>query len=270
MTQRFPATLPDVRTARRLVAHALLLAALLVSVAAFWSLRFHSADVQAQQPTATPTPGTSMYVDPPAQTVAAGTDVVVEVRVTNVTNLGAYEFQLSYFGSALSFASITNGPFLGSTGRSVFCLSPQLDVGTVRFGCVTLGTGALASGSGLLATMRLSTASCSTTSPLDLTIAGLSDELGNDIPTQAVDGSVTITGGSGDCPTPTPTFTPTQTFTPGPDVPTPTRTSTPIGPTGTPAPSQCGTGGVTTVCVLPPAQGVSAGIDQIQTGPAAQ
>jgi hypothetical protein len=257
MTQRSPSALRDVRVARRLVARALVLAAVLLTVTVVLSARSHRDGVVAQQPTATPTPSTLMYVDPATQTVTAGTDVVVGVRVTNVTNLGAYEFELSYFGSALSVVSVTDGPFLGSTGRTVFCLNAQVGAGIYRFGCVTQGGGAPPSGSGLLATVRLST-SCAATSPLDLTLADLGDVLGNDIPTRAQGGSATITGGSGNCPTPTPTFTPTETPTPGPNVPTPTGTPTPLGPTATPGPSLCGAG-VTTVCVLPVTQSVAAG-----------
>jgi hypothetical protein len=257
MTQRSPNALRGVRAARRLVAHALVLAGVLITVAVVFSARSHRNSVVAQQPTATSTPSTLMYVDPATQTVTAGTDVVVQVQINDVTSLGAYEFELSYFGSALSIVSVTDGPFLGSTGRTVLCLNAQVDAGTYHFGCVTQGSGAAPSGSGLLATVRLST-SCAATSPLDLPFVSLGDVLGNDIPTRAQGGSATITGGTGDCPTPTPTFTPTETPTPGTNVPTPTSTPTPPGPTGTPAPSLCGAG-VTTVCVLPVTQSVAGG-----------
>ena len=55
MTQRFPTALRDVRAARRLVAHALMLAAVLIAVAVVLSARSHRDGVVAQQPTATPT-----------------------------------------------------------------------------------------------------------------------------------------------------------------------------------------------------------------------
>ena len=259
MTQRSPAALRDARAARRVVARAFALAGGLVVVAALLSLRHDGGSIHAQAPTATPTPSTIMYIDPPAQTVTAGTDVVIDVRVSNVTNLGAYEFEISYFGNALNFVGITQGAFLGSTGRSVFCLSPQLDDGKLRFGCVTLGAGTAPSGSGLLATIQFGTADFSITSPLDLSIASMSSELGNDIPTQAVSGSATIIGGPGDCPTPTATSTPTDTSTPDPNTPTVTPTRTPILQTATPAPSLCGHGGITSACVLPASQALSAG-----------
>ena len=74
---------------------------------------------EAQQPTPTPTPATVVRVDPPAQNVSAGTNVVVDIRVDNVTSLAAYEFEIQYTPSILTFASVTNSSFLGSTGRSV-------------------------------------------------------------------------------------------------------------------------------------------------------
>ena len=76
----------------------------------------------AQQPTPTPTPSTIMRVDPTAQSVPAGTNVVIDIRVDDVTSLAAYEFEIQYEATVLSFVSATNGSFLGSTGRTVTCL----------------------------------------------------------------------------------------------------------------------------------------------------
>ncbi len=216
-----------------------------------------SSRAHAQAPSPTPTPSTTVRISPPTSNVSAGTDIVVEVRVDNVTNLGAYEFELDFFDSTLDFVSASNGGFLSSTGRSVFCLNPLIDVGSVRYGCVTLGTNSGPSGSNaLLATVRFST-SCDGPSPLHFGLAGLGDTLGADIPSATQDGSATVTGG-GICPTPTPTLTPTETPTPGPATATPTATPA-QGPTATPAPLQCG-GSVFVValCVLPSAQSKSA------------
>jgi hypothetical protein len=108
----------------------------------------------------------------------------------------------------------------------VTCLPPQLDVGKVRFGCVTLGEGAGVQGSGVLATVTFST-SCTGQSPLDLALVGLSTSLGDAIPTSSQGGQATVQGGASVCPTPTPTLRPTST-------PTATRTPspTPVGLTG--------------------------------------
>ena len=212
---------------------------------------------RAQEPTATPT--AQMQINPASQTVTAGSDVAVNVLASGVTDLGAYEFELSFHGNILGFVSVTNGPFLGSTGRTAICLGPILDAGKVRFGCVSLGAAAGPSGSGVLATIRFST-SCDGTSPLDLTLAGMGNTLGADIPAAGQGGSATITGAASVCPTATPTFTPTQTPTPGPATLTPTPTRTPtVGPSPTPSGAQCGPAAATAVCVLPVAQSVASG-----------
>jgi hypothetical protein len=141
MPQRSPAALGKGGPPRRIAGRwlALLLAAValggtLTLVAPNGPSRAH-----AQQPTATPTPSTTVRISPVTSNVTAGTDIVVEVRADNVTDLGAYEFELDFFDSTLDLVSVTNGSFLGSTGRSVFCLNPVLDIGSVRYGCITPG-----------------------------------------------------------------------------------------------------------------------------------
>lgn len=223
MTHRNPAALGNGGWSARPL---FLLAAALMAMAAALFLSLASSEtLLAQQPTPTPTPATLVRVDPPAQSVGPGTNAVINVLVDDVTNMAAYEFELDYYGSTLGFVSVSNGPFLGSTNLAVTCLPPLLDVGKVRFGCVTLGTGAAPSGSGLLATVTLST-SCSGTSPLNLGLVGLSDPLGNPRPARSQGGSATVVGGAA-CPTPTPTVRATST----PTV-TPTRPPTPAGLVG--------------------------------------
>ena len=215
--------------------------------------------VDAQQPTPTPTVGTLMRVEPANQSVAAGNDVVVDLVVDNVANLAAYEFELSFDPTILGYISVTNSPFLGSTGRTVTCLPPILGVGSVRFGCVTFAPPPPdgPSGSGTLATVRLSS-SCSGTTSLALTLVGLGDALGGSIPTGSQNGSVTITGG-GVCPTPT--ITPTLTLTPTPGPATVTPTATPVGPTATPVPQLCAPAAGAAYCVLPISQSTLSGAE---------
>jgi hypothetical protein len=66
-------------------------------------------------------------VDPVTQTVTSGTQAVVRVMIDDVSNLGSYEFTLGFDPGALSFATATNGAFLGSTGRSVICFPPRFE-----------------------------------------------------------------------------------------------------------------------------------------------
>ncbi|MCH8948972.1 MAG: hypothetical protein IIB87_01180, partial [Chloroflexi bacterium] len=211
----------------------------------------------AQEPTPTPIPSTVVRVDPPTQNVTAGTDVVIDIVVDYATNLAAYEFEIQYNPSILTFVSVTNSSFLGSTGRTVICLPPQLGPDTVRYGCVTFAPPPPdgPTGSGVLATITFST-SCFGSTALAFTLAGLGDALGTGLPTQTQDGSATVTGG-GACPTPTVTPTPGPA-SPTPS-PTPTATATPTGLPPTPVPQLCAVAGGPAFCVLPISQAALTG-----------
>ncbi len=175
----------------------------------------------------TPTPIERMLPD--AQSATVGETLTTAVTVEDVSHLGAYEVLITYDSALIGVTSATNGPFIGSSGRSVFC--PAFVVTTitgtirqVRFGCVTGGTLPPGpSGGGLLATITWQ-ALAPGEATLDLA-PSLSDELGTDIPAIAFDASVSIAGGpgatptvtntpcAGTCPTDTPTPTPTATAT---------------------------------------------------------
>ncbi|MGB6837603.1 MAG: cohesin domain-containing protein, partial [Dehalococcoidia bacterium] len=104
-----------------------------------------------------PLMGTAVYIYPLTQTVMAGSNFEVDVVVANVTNLGAFEFTLAFDPALVEFASISQGPFLGSSGRTVSCMPPLLAEGSVSFTCVTLGAEpGGASGSGVLAVAQFS------------------------------------------------------------------------------------------------------------------
>lgn len=202
-------------------------------------------------PTATAPPGAAIErVQPPSQTVPiTATSFTTDVTIELVNNLGAYEVLMTYDSALVTFVSFTNGPFLGSTGRSVFCLSPVIHTitGTIKrlqVGCVTSGSQPGPSGDGLLATVEWAPVA-EGLALMDLE-PSLADPLGDEIFAVAYDGTVDII--SGPTPTPTDTPTPTNTPTPCPGGPCPTDTPT---PTPTPTPSiACGVSG-TAVCVQP-------------------
>jgi hypothetical protein len=162
-------------------------------------------------PTFTPTPtsvppSTIVRVSPDAQTTTVGTNFSVDITVEGVTDLASYEWQLTFDPALVAFVEVTNGPFLGSTGRSVFCPPPIITPGSVRFGCATTGISpAPPGGAGVLSTVTF-TAVAPGTSALALAFVSLSDPLANDIPAQVFDGSVTIEAAP--APSPTPTATP--------------------------------------------------------------
>ncbi|HEX5479323.1 MAG TPA: cohesin domain-containing protein, partial [Dehalococcoidia bacterium] len=207
-------------------------------------------------PTASPTPlvncgaaGTMVCVQPIAESDVSGSLVNVKVAVQQATGLGAFQFTLSYDPSVLSPYTVGDGGFLGSTGRTVFCLPAQFQTGSVQFTCVTLGPAPPpgVTGSGSLALVTFIANNPGST-PLSLSSVILTTVSGAKITATTVDGTRTVLPCSGTCPTPPPTFTPTFTATPlatltatstptpcdGP-CPTATPTFTP-GPTFTPTP----------------------------------
>ena len=188
-----------------------------------------------------------MKVVPASQTVdVRDGKFAVEIRVEDVSNVAAFEFSLNFDRSVMRLVGVEAGPFLGSSGRVVFCpqpiyQSPDSAVpseNSLRFGCVTTsGENPGASGSGLLATVTLAPRKAGT-SQLRLVpaIAGLTDLLGEGLSFDLQSGSVEVVGSG-------------PTATPEPDEPTPIPTvvvppavtppATPAGPSWlTPEPGE--------------------------------
>jgi hypothetical protein len=151
-------------------------------------------------PTDTPTPGPTptfapnspaILIDPPSQSVRVGDYIVVDVMARNVTNVAAYDFTVQFDANVLVLSGISNGAFLGSTGRGVFCPTPTVSDRQVRFGCVSSGSALGASGTGLLAEIVFQAAAQGTSS-LDFAAYALADPFGNTISVEAEGGSVSV------------------------------------------------------------------------------
>jgi hypothetical protein len=173
----------------------------------------------------------------PGSVSAGDANLDVQISVAGVTNLGAYEWQLSFDPNVVTFVSATNGGFLGSTHRSVTCWgpilppSPGLEPGNVRFGCVTYAPApapAGPSGSGLLSTVTFQPVGNGAPN-IGFVCAALADPFGEDIPISNVGPCVAAI-----TPTPGPSETPEPAATPG------GPTATPGGATATPIPSPAG------------------------------
>jgi hypothetical protein len=65
--------------------------------------------------------------------------IKLDVQVRDVTDLGAFEFVLTFSGDVLEVERIEQGTFLGSSGREVFCGDATVDTNALRFACATLG-----------------------------------------------------------------------------------------------------------------------------------
>ncbi len=107
-------------------------------------------------PTATPAPGGGaiMALSPAHASISlANQPFTVSVVISNVVDLGGFEFTLTYDPQVVHVQSVTLGNFLGSTGRSVSALPAQIDnaAGRVAFGAFSFGPQAGPSGTGTLA-----------------------------------------------------------------------------------------------------------------------
>lgn len=147
-----------------------------------------------------------MRLDPPSRTVDVGSGkFTVDVVVDGVTNLGSYEFQLTFDPKVVRFVGVENEPFLGSTGRTLYCPPPTLfydqpgePANRLRFSCGTLDpTPAGPDGSAVLATVTFA-AQGAGTSPLTLIAStdntGTSSVDGVNLNAVSQSGEVTVVG----------------------------------------------------------------------------
>jgi hypothetical protein len=176
------------------------------------------------------------------QTVGPFEVVSVDVFIDNATNLGAYEFTLTFDPALLDYMSNAAGPFLGSTFRSTFCFGASEGPVSVTVACSSLANEPPGpNGTGLLHTVAF-VGLLGGTSPVHLTDVLLASiSAAPIVPVLTLDGSISVLGPTATASptglatsTPTPTRTPTATMTASP---TPTATRTPTGtPTSTPSP----------------------------------
>ena len=139
-------------------------------------------------------------IDPITQTATDGSQVVVNVDITGVTDLYGFQFDLEFNPSVLAAVSSSEGTFLPSGGGTFFVPGTIDNVGgTVSATADTLLTAITGvSGSGALATFDF-TAIGPGSSSLSIANVTLLDSNLNSIPNTAGGGSVTVTN-----PTPLP------------------------------------------------------------------
>jgi len=172
----------------------------------------------------------TLSILPNSQNVRSGDTFTVEIAVANVTELAAFEFTLSFDPGILRVEGASDGGFLGSTGREVWCEAPITETpSSVRFGCNTIGnpdTEVLPGGSGVLATVTFA-AIGEGVSPLTFGPIQMTDNWGEDrpVPPTANEAAVRVVGPEDPTPEslpPTPTRNPrAMTRTPIPGAPTP-------------------------------------------------
>ncbi|MBC7233441.1 MAG: hypothetical protein H5T68_09420 [Chloroflexi bacterium] len=122
------------------------------------------------------------------------------MAISNVTNLGAFQFTLAYSPSLVHVQDITLGPFPGSSGRNFIAVGPAISntIGTATFGAYSLGsTPPGPSGSGVLAHLRLLPHAVGT-ALLDLTDVQVTNVPGVPITPTIQDGILHISACMGD------------------------------------------------------------------------
>jgi hypothetical protein len=148
-------------------------------------------------PTITPTPSstaTTVKIDPATKIVSlVGGNFSLDVKAENVTNLGAFQFDVVYDPAAVQFQSFTEGAFLKSSGRSTLCSSVDIAPNTKRYGCASGGAQAGPNGSGVLASVTFAPLAVGT-SAVSLTNGSLNDATADANPITASwqNGSVTV------------------------------------------------------------------------------
>ncbi|MBN1888717.1 MAG: S8 family serine peptidase [Thermoflexales bacterium] len=117
----------------------------------------------------------------------------VDVLVQDISDLAAFQFDLSYDPVVVRVSDVTLGAFLGSGGRSTTALGPTIDntSGRLSFGGVSYGAAPGASGSGTLATITFSPQAAGSAS-LALANVQLRDTLNSQIPDDPQAGQIQV------------------------------------------------------------------------------
>ncbi len=96
---------------------------------------------------------TIISVSPSTITASAGQSFNIDIKITDVFDLYAWEFKLSWNSSLLNLVNVIQGPFLQSKGETYFTYKQNDTAGYLVADCTLLGMIPGASGSGVLATI---------------------------------------------------------------------------------------------------------------------
>jgi len=142
----------------------------------------------------------TVRIDPPERYVNENAPFTFNVVIDNASDLGGFEFDLTYGPACVTATDATMGSFLGSTGRGVGELGPTLGSGVIGYGGYSWGTtGTGPYGSGVLATISFNAGSNECSSSLHLQNVSLTDTYGNPQSPWLSDGTVHVQPG---CPAP--------------------------------------------------------------------
>jgi hypothetical protein len=212
--------------------------------------------------------GTLISVQPPASQVPVGSDLLIELYVTNGVDVNAFDVTLTYDPNVLTLNSWAHGGYL----KNLAVVSEVNQPGSLRLAATQLASPPV-SGDGVLLKLNFR-ATAAGTSPVTIAKAEFASSTGAKIEPERVDGTVTAVSAPTFTPTATVTRTPTATAT-ATRTPTvaptstwtlvPTATWTPfVAPTGTPEP------GVTAAAATAlPGAGATVTVAETQADPGA-
>jgi hypothetical protein len=135
----------------------------------------------------------TIQIEPVSSTILGSNLVDLNVNVTDVTDLYAYQFDIAFDPFTVSAISVTEGSFLAGGGATLF-VAGVIEFGAIRFTANTLlGPAPGVSGSGTLATIQFRGASVGI-SPITPENIILLDSASGDIPADVQSGSITVAG----------------------------------------------------------------------------
>lgn len=155
-------------------------------------------------PTWAESPEPAVRITPAGIQAKAGDTHQIIVEIRKVTNLGAFQFDLTYDPAVVQVDEVALGDFVRSTGRSVNPLGPRIEAGKVTYGAFSFGDSAGPEGSGPLAVITL-TARAGGQTPLGLQNVQVVDVGGVRIPVTTAGATMVVSG------TPPSTGVPTAT-----------------------------------------------------------
>lgn len=142
---------------------------------------------------------TTVFFNPATQTVGSGEIFTTSVEISQVSDLGAWEFKVIFDPNMLQASSMTVGSFISSTGNVVIPIKNDIDNinGILESAVSSFGANPGASGDGVIVNIEWTSNSSivnTTTTDLILQDAQFVEKDATLIPVTLQDGSVTITG----------------------------------------------------------------------------
>lgn len=140
---------------------------------------------------AAPDTGAVVKIDPNIKFVAPSTIFSITVMIQDASNLGGFEFGMTYNSNVVTATAVQLGPFLGNTGRSVGELGPVIGAADVSYAAYSFGTSPGPNGDGALAIITMRALGVGT-SPLHLRNVTVMTTDGVTVPTSTEDGEVRV------------------------------------------------------------------------------